>query len=96
MAQIYATLIRKGLKTIDDVPKNLKKAVQKILDEDKEQPMLLNIILKTILRKEVKAMAVIYATLIVKGKKTINDVPMVIREQVKQILIDLDLPELAE
>lgn len=58
--------------------------------------MLLNIILKTILRKEVVAMAVIYATLIVKGKKTINDVPMVIREQVKQILIDLDLPELAE
>lgn len=41
-------------------------------------------------------MAVIYATLIVKGKKTINDVPAVIREQVKQILIDLDLPELAE
>lgn len=36
MAQIYATLIRKGLKTINDVPKNLKKAVQKILDEDKE------------------------------------------------------------
>lgn len=36
MAQIYATLIRKGLKTIDDIPKNLKKAVQKILDEDKE------------------------------------------------------------
>nr|DAI73555.1 MAG TPA: hypothetical protein [Caudoviricetes sp.] len=41
-------------------------------------------------------MAVIYATLIVKGKKTINDVPAVIREQVKQILIDLELPELAE
>lgn len=41
-------------------------------------------------------MAVIYATLIVKGKKTINDVPSVIKEQVKQILIDLDLPELAE
>ena len=57
--------------------------------------MLLNIILKTILRKDV-TMAVIYATLIVKGKKTINDVPPVIREQVKQILIDLDLPELAE
>lgn len=36
MAQIYATLIRKGLKNIDDVPKNLKKTVQKILDEDKE------------------------------------------------------------
>lgn len=36
MAQVYATLIRKGSKNIDDVPKNLKKAVQKILDEDKE------------------------------------------------------------
>ena len=58
--------------------------------------MLLNIILKTILRKEVKAMDVCHTTLIVKGKKTINDVPAVIREQVKQILIDLDLPELAE
>ena len=41
-------------------------------------------------------MAVIYATLIVKGKKSITDVPEKIREQVKEILIDLDLPELAE
>lgn len=40
-------------------------------------------------------MAMIYATLIIKGKKTINDVPMTIREQVRQILIDLELPELA-
>lgn len=41
-------------------------------------------------------MAVIYATLIVKGKKSITDVPEKIKEQVKDILIDLDLPELAE
>ena len=41
-------------------------------------------------------MAVIYATLIIKGKKKITDVPLIIREDVKQILIDLDLPELAE
>ena len=40
-------------------------------------------------------MAVIYATLLVKGKKTINDVPEKIREQVKTVLIDLELPELA-
>ena len=32
MAQIYADLIKKGLKTIDDVPEKLKKQVQKILD----------------------------------------------------------------
>lgn len=41
-------------------------------------------------------MAVIYATLIIKGKKTIFDVPSVIRDQVKEILIDMDLPELAD
>lgn len=41
-------------------------------------------------------MAVIYATLIVKGKKTFAEVPEVIKENVKQILIDLEVPELAE
>ena len=35
------------------------------------------------IRKEVFYMAVIYATLIVKGKKTINDVPATLVEQVK-------------
>lgn len=34
MARIYADLIRKGYKTIDDVPKKLKAEVQKILDGD--------------------------------------------------------------
>lgn len=41
-------------------------------------------------------MAVVYATLIIKEKKTIDQVPGVIREQVKDILIAMDLPELAE
>lgn len=34
MAQVYADLIKKGLKTIDDVPEKLRDAVQAILDED--------------------------------------------------------------
>lgn len=34
MAKIYAELIRKGLKTIDDVPAKLKDAVQALLDGD--------------------------------------------------------------
>lgn len=34
MAKIYADLIRKGLKTIDDVPEKLKADVQAILDGD--------------------------------------------------------------
>lgn len=41
-------------------------------------------------------MAVVYATLIVKGKKTIGEVPSMVKEQVKQVLIDMELPELAE
>ena len=32
MAKVYADLIRKGLKTIDDVPEKLKAEVQSILD----------------------------------------------------------------
>lgn len=32
MAKVYADLIKKGVKTIDDVPENLKDDVQKILD----------------------------------------------------------------
>lgn len=34
MARIYAELIRKGLKTIDDVPTQLREEVEKILAED--------------------------------------------------------------
>lgn len=57
--------------------------------------MIINLILKIFFRKEVATMAVIYATLIVKGKKRYADVPEIIKEQVKQILIDLEVPELA-
>lgn len=58
--------------------------------------MLQFIIYRILFGKDVMEMAVVYATLIIKGKKTIGDVPERIREQVKQVLIDLDLPELAE
>lgn len=34
MAKIYANLIKKGLKTINDVPPALRDEVQRILDED--------------------------------------------------------------
>jgi hypothetical protein len=33
MAKVYADLIRKGLKTLADVPDRLKAAVQEILDK---------------------------------------------------------------
>lgn len=41
-------------------------------------------------------MAIVYATLIIKGKKTFKEVPERIKEQVKQALIDIECPELAE
>ena len=48
-------------------------------------------ILKISLGKEVKVMAVIYATLIVKGKKTLAQVPAIIKPQVIEILKDLEI-----
>ena len=33
MAKVYADLIRKGLKTIDDVPEKLKAAVMELLND---------------------------------------------------------------
>ena len=47
--------------------------------------------LKILLRKEKGIMAVIYATLIVKGKKTLDQVPALIRKQVEEILKDLEV-----
>lgn len=35
MEKIYAALIKKGLKSIDDVPQNLRDKVQSILDAEK-------------------------------------------------------------
>ena len=41
-------------------------------------------------------MAIVYATLIIKDKKTFAEVPARIKEQVKQVLIDLDCGDLAD
>ncbi len=54
------------------------------------------IIYQILFRKDVKEMAVVYATLIIKGKKNFADVPERIQEQVKQVLIDLDCADLAQ
>lgn len=41
-------------------------------------------------------MAVVYATLIINGKREFRDVPERLKDRVRQVLIDLNLPELAE
>lgn len=46
-------------------------------------------------REEVKTMAIIYATLIVKGVKTFAEVPARIKDQVRDVLINIDCADLA-
>ena len=58
--------------------------------------MLCQLIIKILFRKDVEQMAVVYATLIIKGEKTFADVPERIKDKVKEVLIDLDLGDLAE
>ena len=41
-------------------------------------------------------MAKVYASLIIKGRKTINDVPEKIKADVQAVLIEMGYPELAE
>lgn len=53
-------------------------------------------LIKILLGKEVRDMAVVYATLIIKGKKKFSDVPDRIKDRVKEVLIDLDCGDLAE
>ena len=45
-------------------------------------------------RKDIYIMAIIYATLIIKGKKTFAQVPEKLKAQVSQILIDLECENL--
>lgn len=45
--------------------------------------MIRQLIIKILFRKDVQTMAIIYATLIIKGKKTFADVPDRIKDKVK-------------
>ena len=59
--------------------------------------MFLNIfgnLLIFVKRKEVEHMAVIYVALIVKGKRTYQSVTAVIKPQVRELLVDLELEDL--
>ena len=58
--------------------------------------MFIQFIIKILFRKDVETMAMVYALLIIKGKNDFADVPERIKEQVKQVLIDLDCGELAQ
>lgn len=57
---------------------------------------MLSRILLFIFRKDVFSMAVVYATLIINGKKVFSQVPDKIKADVRQVLVDLDLEHFAE
>ena len=57
---------------------------------------MIQLIIYILFRKGAEEMAVIYATLIVKGKKTYSQVPERLKEQVKQVLVDIELEDLAK
>lgn len=57
---------------------------------------MLSRILLFVFRKDVFSMAVVYATLIINGKKVFSQVPDKIKSDVRQVLVDLDLEHFAE
>lgn len=46
--------------------------------------------------KEEREMAVVYATLIIKGKRTFHSIPTTVKRQVADILIDMEMEELID
>ena len=57
---------------------------------------MLRLLFFTLFRKEVLYMAVVYATLIVKGRKTFAQVPEKLKAEVRDVLVSLDCGEMAE
>lgn len=49
------------------------------------------LLLYLLFRREVKDMAIVYATLIVKGLKNLDQVPSIIKGQVEEILAALEV-----
>lgn len=58
--------------------------------------MLITFLFVMFIVEEDEDMAVIYATLIIKGKKTFDQVPAKLQPEVRQILIDCDCEYLIE
>lgn len=57
---------------------------------------LYDVIIFLLNEKEVEDVAVIYATLIIKGKRTFKSVPNRLKDEVKEILTSLECENLVE
>lgn len=58
--------------------------------------MLKVFLINIFLRKGGEDMHIIYATLIIKGSKKFSEVPEILKEKVREVLVDLDCEYLAE
>ena len=58
--------------------------------------LLINLFLLCTGKDGIAMMAMLWAQQIMLGKKTYSQVPRLLKDKVKEILIDLELPELAE
>lgn len=56
---------------------------------------LLKILLYFSIGEGVEDMAIVYALLIIKGKKEYSDVPAKLKDQVREVLTDMEVSELA-
>lgn len=57
---------------------------------------MLDLLFWMIFRKEVEKMAMAYAMLIIKGKKSFQEVPDRLKDQVREILYDIECGWMAE
>lgn len=57
---------------------------------------ILDAIILFLLRKEIKEMAVIYVTLIIKGLRTYSSIPVTVKEKVRELLVALEMEELID
>lgn len=86
MVQAYVSLAQKGLKKIEEVPKKSERRFKLPWTQKFKNRVVL-----FLLRKDVKVMAVVYVTLIVKGKKTLDQVPSSLKVEVTEMLKDLEV-----
>lgn len=56
---------------------------------------LIKIMLYFLIGKGVEDMAIVYALLIIKGKKEYSDVPAKLKDQVREVLTDMEVSDLA-
>ena len=78
MTELYAEIVARELKTIDEVPADYRDEVTRILEQRYNA------------RKGASKMVDLYVVMVIRGLKTLDTVPARHREEVARILAELD------